>query len=233
MLVAEEITRTSPAYIKRRIMWKAVNRARNSFARPMFLMWKRQMRKSLGGDIMAIREAMKITFVRVGGAFARYHNNKLTKARGAFDDQMAGYANSEMSSISASIGETLQQKAAKIRANPDLTGDEQEDLIEEMINSRAKIVSDNEVTRASNVGAEIGAMAAILSVPEPFIKTWLATIDDRVRDGHEAAEGLTVRESESFIVGGEALRVPMDSAGSIANTINCRCAVDYQKVINN
>jgi len=232
MLVAEEITKNSAAYLKRRMLWKAVNRARNRFTSQNVALWERQMRKFLDGEALALRTAMRKTFVNVGAPFADYQFKKIAavKASNRFDQELASYANSDMSSITASIGNTLESKASDIINNPDLTEGEKKELIDKLIASRAKIVSDNEVTRASNVGTAIGAGVAILLSPHVFVKTWLATIDGRVRDTHEGADGQTVGNREEFIVGGEALQRPLDPSGSIANTINCRCAVDYQKL---
>jgi len=185
------------------------------------------MKKYLDGDLFAITDAMRITYVEVGGKFARHQNKKLKsiKALGdindQFDQEMARYADTQMASVSASIGDTLTRKASNL---------ETEDEIDALINSRANLVSSNEVTRSSNVGITIGAAAASLSTGSQFVKTWIATIDDAVRDGHDAADGQTVREREPFIVTGEALRYPMDPGGSVGNTINCRCVLDYQKV---
>lgn len=236
MLAVAEIATNSPAYIKRRILWKAVNRVRNRFAKRMFGVWRRQMRKYLNGDALAIREAMRITFVEVGGAFATHEYNKIidSKALGdvnnSLEGELSNYANTEMSTISASIGNTLKGKADKINNNPDLTDTEKETAINELLHSRAKIVSDNEITRASTIGAGIGASAAILITGQEYVKTWIATIDNRVRDGHDLADGQTVRSNESFIVAGEALKEPLDPAGSAANTANCRCVAAYHKI---
>jgi len=194
------------------------------------------MRKYLDGDILAIREAMRITFVEVGSGFARHEFKKIINAKAlgdvndSFDSQLANYANTEMSTISTNIGDTLKDKATKILNDPDLSEAQKSDLIDDLISSRAKIVSDNEVTRASNIGLGIGATAAILASQDTFVKTWVSTIDDRIRDGHDRADGQTVRSNEAFIVAGEALQAPLDPNGSVGNTINCRCTVVYHKV---
>lgn len=56
-------------------------------------------------------------------------------------------------------------------------------------------------------------------------KEWLATQDDRVRDGHSDADGQVVAISEYFLVGGERLFYPGDPAGSPENILNCRCTI--------
>lgn len=56
-------------------------------------------------------------------------------------------------------------------------------------------------------------------------KTWLATLDDRVRDPHAQAHGQTVAFDEAFVVDGERLQHPGDPNGSAGNVINCRCSM--------
>lgn len=58
---------------------------------------------------------------------------------------------------------------------------------------------------------------------ENLQKEWIATFDDRVRIDHIQANGQVVDMDKKFLVGGEELSYPGDSAGSAANVINCRC----------
>lgn len=55
-------------------------------------------------------------------------------------------------------------------------------------------------------------------------KEWIASLDGRVRDAHIAVNGQRRGMNEKFLVMGEQLNHPGDSAGSAANVINCRCA---------
>lgn len=58
---------------------------------------------------------------------------------------------------------------------------------------------------------------------------WMAALDRRTRAYHMAADyqikGSVIKDA--FIVGGEAMKHPLDPAGSAANVINCRCYVQY------
>lgn len=55
-------------------------------------------------------------------------------------------------------------------------------------------------------------------------KEWLTSLDGRERDAHARANGQKVDMNAKFIVMGEQLAHPGDSAGSAGNVINCRCA---------
>ena len=68
---------------------------------------------------------------------------------------------------------------------------------------------------------------------ENLQKEWIATFDDRVRIDHIQANGQVVDMDKKFLVGGEELSYPGDSAGSAANVINCRCTnAPFPKEIN-
>ena len=52
---------------------------------------------------------------------------------------------------------------------------------------------------------------------------WDATLDGRTRPAHAAADGQKKKLDQPFVVMGEKLMYPGDSAGSAANVINDRC----------
>jgi len=58
-------------------------------------------------------------------------------------------------------------------------------------------------------------------------KRWIATLDERTRPDHQAADGQTVPKDEKFVVGGMEMKYPGDPAGGAANTVHCRCAMNY------
>jgi hypothetical protein len=60
------------------------------------------------------------------------------------------------------------------------------------------------------------------------VKSWQAILDSRTRATHVAADNQEVRVNESFIVGGESLKMPRDPNGSAGNIINCRCISDFE-----
>ena len=54
-------------------------------------------------------------------------------------------------------------------------------------------------------------------------KQWIASLDDRTRNAHAQVNGQVVNMNAKFVVMGEMLAHPGDSAGSAGNVINCRC----------
>lgn len=56
-------------------------------------------------------------------------------------------------------------------------------------------------------------------------KIWVSNFDWRTRESHLAASGQHVGVTQPFMVGGEALMVPGDPAGSPAQVYNCRCTM--------
>jgi hypothetical protein len=73
----------------------------------------------------------------------------------------------------------------------------------------------------------IAASAVILGISSKIIKTWSALLDSKTRPEHARADGQSRRAGEPFIVAGEALQFPGDTAGSIGNIANCRCVLSY------
>lgn len=58
-------------------------------------------------------------------------------------------------------------------------------------------------------------------------KVWTATLDDRTRDSHWAANGQNVALDGSFTVGGNLMAYPCDMRAPIGETINCRCVLVF------
>jgi len=83
--------------------------------------------------------------------------------------------------------------------------------------ARARVIARTEIISASNVGSLKGAMDTGVA----FNKEWLATMDDRTRDSHIAADGQEVDQNGTFVVGGEPLLYPGDINASPGNVINC------------
>lgn len=54
---------------------------------------------------------------------------------------------------------------------------------------------------------------------------WITMGDHRVRDTHQAVQGMTVAYDEWFQVGGIPMEYPGDPAAPIDETINCRCVL--------
>ena len=225
------------AYIKRRILWKAANKSRSKFVTRIVNLWKRNLRMFLEDhEVMAVNDAMRITYVEVGGKFGRAELKKQLnkKAFGDINDELdqrlANYTDFKLGTQIASIKDTSMKMYLDIMDDETLTAAERIDLVDEMILRRARFIAQNEIVAASNVGREFAIDAAMIIEKASYVKTWIATIDNRVRDGHEQADGQTVKANEAFWVSGEMLQYPKDSNGSPGNTINCRCVLDYQKL---
>jgi SPP1 gp7 family putative phage head morphogenesis protein len=109
-------------------------------------------------------------------------------------------------------GESVQQLATRLH---DVAG---------WSESRAETVARTEIIAASNAGAlaEIQATGAVAK------KTWLATMDSRTREAHRLADGQSVSVNNMFLVDGEYLDFPGDPQGEPGNTINCRCAMQFE-----
>lgn len=86
--------------------------------------------------------------------------------------------------------------------------------------ARAKTIARTEAVGALNAGE----FAAAVQSGVMRSKTWLTQQDARVRDSHDALEGVTVDIGAAFPNG---LRYPHDPLGSAAETINCRCTCTY------
>lgn len=95
-------------------------------------------------------------------------------------------------------------------------------LYNNFINVRSGVIANTEVAGASNFGNRTASDRSGL----PLIHTWIATMDNRVRDIHRVANGQTKIKEEPFLVGGELLKYPHDtSLGSTSkNLVNCRCS---------
>ena len=82
----------------------------------------------------------------------------------------------------------------------------------------SETIARTEVNGAYNGGAKMQRKA--LGIRK---KEWIATLDDRVREAHFAADGQIRGEDEAFNVGGEQLDYPGDPSASVGNIANCRC----------
>jgi SPP1 gp7 family putative phage head morphogenesis protein len=82
--------------------------------------------------------------------------------------------------------------------------------------ARARLIGRTETTRVLN-GAPLEALQQYgATTDQTFTKSWLATLDDRVRDEHEAMHGETVPIDKQFSNGLDAPGEP-----------NCRCGLTY------
>ena len=97
------------------------------------------------------------------------------------------------------------------------------DRIPSMSLVRGALIARTEVHGAAQFGADSAARSAGLQLR----KEWVASGDERTRRDHRRADGQVVGMDEPFIVGGERLMYPGDSAGRADQTINCRCVHSF------
>lgn len=79
-------------------------------------------------------------------------------------------------------------------------------------------------TSAENAG-RVSSYERAADLGIPLVQEWMATLDERTRETHRAADGQQVEVGEKFNVGGEELEYPGDPAGDPSETYNCRCTL--------
>lgn len=84
--------------------------------------------------------------------------------------------------------------------------------------TRALLISRTEILGATN----FAALEMFLLAGVPF-KRWIGTMDDRIRDSHEATNDQVQSVHDPFRVGGDYLQFPGDPNGSAKEVVNCRC----------
>jgi hypothetical protein len=92
--------------------------------------------------------------------------------------------------------------------------------------NRAQTVARTETMGAVNAGVFRATQLAAEARGDlaPF-KMWLATMDDRTRPTHRAADRQRTLLTEPFVVGGAQLLFPGDPRGPANEVINCRCTM--------
>lgn len=95
-----------------------------------------------------------------------------------------------------------------------------------MLQARGKTLANIEGGRAWNVGrAEAVAQVAAL-----YEGVWNTVGDDRVRASHVAMDGQVQPFGGVYTSGlGNMLKYPHDPSAPIADTINCRCWIEYRR----
>jgi hypothetical protein len=96
-------------------------------------------------------------------------------------------------------------------------------------------IARTEGNRLLNEGGYANTLEAV-SQGLDMVRQWDAALDLRTRAAHGSADGQQVEVTDSFIVDGESLMFPGDSAGSPSNVIHCRCTTldiprDYQPTV--
>lgn len=86
---------------------------------------------------------------------------------------------------------------------------------------RARVIARTESNRAINYGADMAARDSGFET----IKEWVSVHDSRTRHSHLLLDGMQIGINESFK---RDLRYPGDPDAPGAETINCRCHVEYR-----
>jgi SPP1 gp7 family putative phage head morphogenesis protein len=94
--------------------------------------------------------------------------------------------------------------------------------------SRARTIARTEIGAAQNMALSEAAAASGIE----YELTWCAAEDERTRPSHVAADGQTVKEGEAFDVGGARMSRPGDPNAPPAESINCRCTLLIEPVLN-
>lgn len=92
---------------------------------------------------------------------------------------------------------------------------------DDMIGYRTERIARTEVISASN-------NASLMGMEQSGVvdnKEWLTALDERTRQWHAEANGQVATIDGKFIVDGEEMDCPGDSAASPENIINCRCTL--------
>lgn len=93
---------------------------------------------------------------------------------------------------------------------------------------KADTIARTEAHSAAN-NAQLGTqkeLAEVVGLKQK--KVWSASLDDRTREDHLAADGQKKDMDKPFIVGGVALDYPGDPDGPPEQTINCRCVMLFE-----
>lgn len=92
-------------------------------------------------------------------------------------------------------------------------------------NRAAAVRAARTATTSVECAGRISSYKRAADMGIPLVQEWMATLDERTRESHRAADGQQVEVGEPFIVGGSELEYPGDPAGEPAEVYNCRCTV--------
>mgnify|MGYP006921304734 CR=1 FL=1 len=97
--------------------------------------------------------------------------------------------------------------------------------LDQIIPRRSEVIARTEIVQASNAGSVAGAKSTGLDLR----KEWISNRGPNTREAHADADGETVGMDELFIINGDELEFPGDSANGAeaGNVIQCECTVGY------
>ncbi len=121
-----------------------------------------------------------------------------------------------------SNGENLEQIQNRVQMLLSITSNN-------LWRNRAQTIATTEVTRAANAGAFAAALAAEPTVG-PLVKRWNDEHDQKVRTEHNLVDGVEVRLTQPFQVGGSSLQFPGDPTGAPDQVVGCRCDLSFARM---
>lgn len=130
--------------------------------------------------------------------------------------------------VALPISETTQEYIRDVINRGSIEGWSIQRMMEEIeredyLDGRVRRIIRTEVNRAINYGQTIADEKYEFKTQ----KRWVAVHDNRTRHAHLAADNQTVNQDGTFTVGGEVMQFPGDPNASAANTVNCRCFMEF------
>lgn len=181
--------------------------------------------------------AYEKNYRRAGTVFAGLMSDALEKHDKQISEDFWGEFNEFLKTNVAmkvtQVGVTTKKLLRKIIADGIEKGDTQE-VIAKTIRNVSSVKNKFRTLRIARTEAHTAAVmstnitARVSSVR--FEREWVAALDARTRDEHNAANGERVKQDQPYLRTGEALMFPGDPAGSAWNIIHCRCVEIYHTV---
>ena len=185
-------------------------------------------------------------YIDIGMRFAKWYVNNFQKfitkavdtsavddiwrdAFGAFGSAMGA---ERVTLVSGTARKTLIDITQRLMRDPEfmtLGAVERGRILRNQFNRYSQWQAERVVRTEATAAANFAQTQAAQSIfpPEQLQKEWIASFDDRTRDTHSEADGQIVMASNTFLVGGQQMMFPGDTAGGAAEVINCRCSVAY------
>jgi uncharacterized protein with gpF-like domain len=96
---------------------------------------------------------------------------------------------------------------------------------------RAEVIARTESVRVSSIARQEAFRQTLQQAnldEGVVVRTWMATLDERVRDSHRAMHGQKRGLAEAFeSPSGASLMFPGDPSAPAEEVINCRCVLGY------
>jgi len=185
-------------------------------------------------------------YTDIGMRFAKWYVNNfqkfITKAvdtsavddiwRDSFGSFGSAVGAQRVTLVSGTAKKTLIGITQRLMRDPEfmtLGAVERGRILRNQFNRYSQYQSERLVRTEATAAANFATTQAAQSIfpPEQMQKEWIASFDDRTRDTHSEADGQIVMANNTFLVGGQQMMFPGDTAGGAAEVINCRCSVAY------